>query len=88
MMVLDLGEKAELLTVQDVKEILEVMLPKRVIKERKWLTGQCLRAMQSASVISKASEASVSAVALCVSFGECSSSEYPYFRIHYIFYKT
>ena len=31
MLVMDLGKKAELLTVQDVKEILEVILPKRVI---------------------------------------------------------
>ena len=34
MMVMDLGKKAELLTVQDLKEILEVMLPKKVITER------------------------------------------------------
>ena len=31
MLVMDLGKKAELLTVQDVKEILEVILPKRRI---------------------------------------------------------
>ncbi len=37
MMVMDLGKKAELLTVQDVKEILEVTLPKRVIMEREIL---------------------------------------------------
>jgi len=37
MLVMDLGKKAELLTVQDVKEILEVMLPKRVITEREIL---------------------------------------------------
>jgi hypothetical protein len=32
-LVMDLGKKAELLTVQDMKEILEVILPKRVITE-------------------------------------------------------
>lgn len=37
MLVMDLGKKAELLTVQDVKEILEVILPKRVITEREIL---------------------------------------------------
>ena len=37
MMVMDLGKKAELLTVQDVKEILVVMLPKKVIAEREIL---------------------------------------------------
>jgi hypothetical protein len=34
MLVIDLGKKAELLTVQDVKEILEVILPKRRITKR------------------------------------------------------
>ena len=34
MMVMDLSKKAELLTVQDVKEILEVILPKKEITER------------------------------------------------------
>ncbi|PXF62071.1 MAG: hypothetical protein C4B59_00170 [Candidatus Methanogaster sp.] len=37
MIVMDLGKKAELLTVQDVKEILEVMLPKKEITEREIL---------------------------------------------------
>jgi predicted nucleic acid-binding protein len=37
MLVMDLGKKAELLTVQDVKEILEVILPKRVITEKEIL---------------------------------------------------
>ena len=34
MLTIDLGKKAELLTVQDMKEILEVILPKRVITEK------------------------------------------------------
>ena len=37
MMVMDLGKKAELLTIQDVKEILEVILPKKEITEREIL---------------------------------------------------
>jgi predicted nucleic acid-binding protein len=37
MLVMDLGKKAELLTVQDMKEILEVILPKRAITEREIL---------------------------------------------------
>ncbi|MCD6206589.1 MAG: hypothetical protein J7J06_01195 [Methanosarcinales archaeon] len=37
MLVMDLGKNAELPTVQDMKEILEVMLPKKVITERKIL---------------------------------------------------
>ena len=37
MLVIDFGKMAELLTVQDVKEILEVMLPKRVITEKEIL---------------------------------------------------
>ena len=37
MRVMDFGKMAELLTVQDVKEILEVMLPKRVITEKEIL---------------------------------------------------
>ena len=37
MLVMDLGKKAELLTVQDMKEILEVILPKRLITEREIL---------------------------------------------------
>jgi len=37
MMVMDLGKKAELLTVQDVKEILEVILPKKVIRKKEIL---------------------------------------------------
>ena len=34
MLTIDLGKKAELLTVQDMKEILEVILPKKVITEK------------------------------------------------------
>ncbi len=37
MRVMDFGKMAELLTVQDVKEILEVMLPKMVITEKEIL---------------------------------------------------
>ncbi len=35
MLVMDLGKKAELLTFQDLKEILEVMLPKKEIRKGK-----------------------------------------------------
>jgi len=37
MMQIELGSKADLLTVQDLKEILEVMLPKRIIDDRSLL---------------------------------------------------